>query len=322
MSNQSCSACNDLREYAPEFVVNGTTDNVAEHLKNDQGLSGANNHTDCEDLLDVNDCLIGNMVDELEGYDVCDWKDYMATMLGNLYETIKAMVYSQCGQWCAINGLYNGATFNVGEATVGNAYAVAGKGVSFLVPSSGSGGHTGDLTIRYIAGGLGRVDGSYMFYNQNFTDAGTCVNFDNGSTERTSQSRLGNSFWGSIIPNDGFPGGGELICEFRIKRSAFPQIKEFVGGYGQETGGGAYHVNVIVFEAGRWAWGQHGWCNYSDGTPSEAGYDSGHQVPSGWTYIQVRLSSAVSFYMPPSGGRQLSPQAFIGIRMNPDEIEC
>ena len=320
MSNQSCSACNDLREYAPEFVVNGTTENVGEHLKYDEGLSGANNHTDCEDLMDVNDCLIGNMIDELEGYEVCDWKDYMATMLGNLYETLKAMIYSQCGQWCAINSLFSGQTFSVGEATEGNAYAVAGKGVSFLIPHADS-SHTGDLTIIHVAGGLGKVDGSYVFYNSNFTDAGTCFNFDNGSTQRSSQSRLGNSVWGNTATSGGFPGGGELICEFRLKKSAFPQIKQFFPGFGMETGGGHYDVSVYPFDSGRWAWGQHGWCNYSDGQPSAAGYDAGHLVPNGWWYLQLRMNNAVAFSMT-GDGRQYSPQAFVGIRMNPDEVSC
>lgn len=102
MSSQSCSACNDLREYAPEFVVNGVTDNVAENLIDNVGLSGAENHTDCGDLLDANDCLIANMRDELDSYDVCEWKDFMGEFIPNMYETLKAMIYSQCGQWSDI----------------------------------------------------------------------------------------------------------------------------------------------------------------------------------------------------------------------------
>lgn len=319
MSQQSCSACNDLREYAPDFVLNGTTDEVGEHLMNDDGLSAADGHTDCDDLMDVNDCLIGNMIDELDGYEVCDWKDYMAAFIGNLYETIKAMVYSQCGQWCAINTMFNGQTFSIGENVNGDAYAVAGKGVSFLLPHAGE-ERTTDLSLTYIAGGLVRGQGSFHFFKNNFTDEQACANFDNGSTSRISQARLGNPVWGSKNGDGTFPSSaGELICEFRIKRSAFPQVKDFFSGFGQESNGGGYSVRAIVFGAGRYAYGQHGPCN-SDGSPAAAGYDAGHLVPDGWTYIQIRQSSVISFAV--NEGSQFSPYYFMGMRMNADEIEC
>lgn len=319
MSQQSCSACNDLREYAPEFVVNGTTDEVGEHLKNDEGLSGANNHTDCEDLLDVNDCLIGNMIDELDGYEVCDWKDFMAAFIGNMYETIKAMVYSTCGQWCAINSMYNGASFSIGEDTSGDAYAVAGKGVSFLL--AGSGMHAANLSLMYVAGGLLRGGGSFYFYNSNFTDAAACGNFDQGSDYRVSQSRLGNPVWGSTSGDGTFPASaGELICEFRIKKSAYPQVKQFITGFGRESDNGSFGVRAIVFSTGRYAYGQHGSCNSTTGAPDSAGYSSGHLVPDGWWYIQLRMSSCN--YFPMSEGHQYSPYYFMGIRMNADEIRC
>lgn len=104
MSQQSCSACNDLREYAPEFVVNGVTDNVCESLQANTGLNPNldTKHTDCEDLHDVNDCLVGNMDDEVEEFEVCDWKDFMHQFIPNLYETLKAMICAICGLWKAI----------------------------------------------------------------------------------------------------------------------------------------------------------------------------------------------------------------------------
>ncbi len=104
MSQQSCSACNDLREYAPEFVVNGVTDNVCESLQANTGLNPnlETKHKDCEDLHDVNDCLVGNMDDEVEEFEVCDWKDFMHQFIPNLYETLKAMICAICGLWKAV----------------------------------------------------------------------------------------------------------------------------------------------------------------------------------------------------------------------------
>ena len=317
MSEQSCSACNDLREYAPEFVVNGTTDDVGEHLKNDEGLSGANGHVDCEDLLDVNDCLIGNMRDELDGYDVCEWKDFMAAFIGNMYETIKAMVYSQCGQWCAINSLYNGASFSFTEATDGDAYVVAGKGVSFLIPNASSGQHIVDIILLYIAGGLARGAGTFRFFTSDFTDTAQCGNFDNGTSYRISQSRKGNSEWGDVKPNS----RSELVAELRYKKSAFPQIKRIWGGSGQEAGRGpGFHLTVGEFDEGSYAHGQHGLCN-ADGTPTSAGNDSGHLVPSGWCYLQLRMTAWFDELGTESGANH-TVKYWCGVRMNQDEIEC
>lgn len=114
MSQQSCTACNDLREYAPDFVLNGVTDDICESLATNTGLNDnlSPKHEDCDDLHDINDCLIGNMDDEVESFEVCDWKDFMHQYIPNNYETLKAMICSMCGQWeriedmCAlINGI-------------------------------------------------------------------------------------------------------------------------------------------------------------------------------------------------------------------------
>lgn len=105
MSSKSCTACNDLREYAPDFVLNGVTDTVCENLANNEGLSGADGHVDCDDLHDVNDCLIANMDDEVESFDVCEWKDFMHQYIPNNYETLKAIICSICGQWDRMSDL-------------------------------------------------------------------------------------------------------------------------------------------------------------------------------------------------------------------------
>lgn len=101
----NCSSCNDLRENAPEFVLNGVTDTVCTSLKNDTGFNPSNDTTDCDDLNDANDCLIGNMEDEVEAYDVCDWKEFMKRFIPNVYNVIKAMICAICGLWCNFHAL-------------------------------------------------------------------------------------------------------------------------------------------------------------------------------------------------------------------------
>lgn len=110
MSKVNCDSCANLREYAPEFVQNGVTDNVAASLKNNTGLNPTLTvlHRDCQDLNDINDCLIGRAKDELPAYDVCDWKDFEGKLLSNLYESEKAQIASICGLWDRTDRLCTG----------------------------------------------------------------------------------------------------------------------------------------------------------------------------------------------------------------------
>lgn len=323
MAKPDCNACEELRSHAPDFVQNGVTDTICTSLKNNTGLNPSATviNDDCTDLDLANDCLVGRMDKEVDAYDVCDWKEFMHQFIPNLWNLLKALICAICGLWtksekhdCELEYLFNGATFSIGESTSGDAYAVAGKGVSFLT-AHGESVHTSDLHLRYVAGGFGMGGGSYKFYDEDFTDEQSVGNFDNGSTYRESSSRKGNSIWGQ----EGRPAsGGELICEFRIKKSAYPQIKKIYRGFGQETGGGAYHVDFSIHDEGEYAWGQHGWCD-DDGTPSADGYDSGHLVPEGWLYLQLRLTYA---FQMKAGGQQYTPQYHFGMRMNQDAIEC
>jgi len=328
MATKNCSACSDLKENAPEFVLNGVTDDVCTNLQNNLGLSGDSN--DCDDLNDANDCLIGNMESEVDAYEVCDWKSFMQAFIPNLWNMLKAIICTICGIWtnitklwskvdeleCDVDYLYNGATFSIGEDTSGSAYAVAGKGVSFLIPTEGE-EHTSDLSLVYVAGGLLRGAGSFKFYNADFTDEAECGNFDKGSTYRKSQDRLGNEYWGTTGQ---YATGGELICEFRIKKEKYPQIKAFFAGFGQESGGGAFHVRAFVFNEGKYAYGQHGECD-SDGTASKDGYDNGHLVPTGWYYIQLRMTYVMQMSAS-AAGVKYSPYYFMGVRMSRDDVDC
>lgn len=101
MSTISCDSCSNLREHAPEFVQNGVTDDISASLKNNTGLNPASLvlHSNCDDLNDANDCLIGRMSQELEAYDVCDWKAFMGKFLPNDYEVLKGVIASMCGLW-------------------------------------------------------------------------------------------------------------------------------------------------------------------------------------------------------------------------------
>ena len=102
-----CKACEDLRNDAPDFAENGVTDAVCNSLKNDTGLDARNGHNNCTDMDNATKCLIGNMVDELERYDTCTWKDFMKIFLTNLFAILNAINCSLCGVWVNIHNIWD-----------------------------------------------------------------------------------------------------------------------------------------------------------------------------------------------------------------------
>lgn len=97
MANYNCDACNELRENAPNLVVNGFNEDNCTSLKNDTGLVASVGNDDFTDLNLLNDCLIHNMVDEVDAYDTCSWRDYMRKFANNLWTTLKAIICSLGG---------------------------------------------------------------------------------------------------------------------------------------------------------------------------------------------------------------------------------
>lgn len=339
-AKRSCKACADLQEHSPEFIANGVTDDVYNSLINDTGFNPSSGHNDCTDLNDANDCLVGTMEEEVDSYSMCDWKKFMKKFIRNLWHTLKAIIAAICGLWtfvhkheCEINYLYQGQNFRIGENTSGDAYAVAGKGVSFIGPHAET-ANTSDLHIRYIAGGLMLGGGSLYLYSKDWDEQDTkgnkikVGNFDLASSGDTrgyhiAYNRKGNTIWGGTGV---YASGGELLVEFRIKRSSYPQIKQMYTGFGTHANARAFLVNVYIYDEGEWAYGQHGSCyNKTDseghvaGHPTHENYDYGHKVPKGWTYVQVRMSYCMEGA---EDGAQISPHYFVGVRMNQDSLDC
>ena len=323
MAEINCSACEDIREASPEFIINGLTDDICTSLANNTGMNPTDENDTCTDLSNLNDCLVGNMETELKSYDSCDWKNFMKNFIPNLWTTLKAIICSFCGIWahikrleCMLDLLFNGADFYFGEETEGKeSKLVPGKGVDFTIRSS-SDEHAYDIRILFIAGGLARMGGSLRVFTESFKDA-------KGNTKN------GNSVWN--FNNADMPLGGELLYEVRIKKSEYPQIKRIYNGTLLPTSGNdkIFQVFVVYFGEGSYAYGQHGWCD-ADGSPSESGYSSGHKVPEGWMYVQARMMYAgtLTTYDVKDGsgstkrGTDLTPQGYVGIRMNQNEIEC
>lgn len=320
----SCKSCQDLRENAPEFVVNGVTSNVCTSLKNNTGLNPGNSNDDCEDTADAIDCLVTNMGDEVEAYDVCDWKDFMKKFIPNLSNVLHVLRCTMCGIWgkfkaildrldkhdCELKYLFEGYSFKVGEAPSGGSYVVAGKGVSYLTRSEED-EHSTDIRIVYIGGALSYISGGIEFFPTSFDepDNTKVYNFDNGDDIRRSYNRAGNENWITTVSSDpkdhtgDTVNGGELVYEIRVKKSQYPQLKQLIGLFGQEANIGGFHCRVQAFDGDskpkkkdgteyphRYAYGQHGSCHQGTGVASADSYDDGHVVEEGWIYVQLRMS--------------------------------
>lgn len=286
----NCKACSDLREYAPEFVTNGVTDNVFLNLENDNGLGNNEDHTDCDDLVDAVDCLVGNMDDEIEAYEICSWKDYMHKLVPNLHQTIKAVIGAICGLWnnvcrlwCYVNFLLNGVEIDISEKykETDKTRVVAGRGVSFLYRSAES--HTGsDVKVRSY-GNMLRISGSFTFFTggTKWSDADAVGNYDDNSTLHWSVQRYARRDSSSDAYNSHkeISGKGYLVCEIQIWKEDYPFIKRIRQGFGKGS-----IANIDIDYITEWFdEGQDAYGNYPD--------DPTHKVEDGYMYLQLRVKS-------------------------------
>lgn len=99
-----CSACERLREENPDFVDYGISDKECQSLQNNTGLNPDLSvlHTSCEDLNDMNDCIIGQHGKTIKAYDDCDWKKYAKDQNWNLWNMFKGIICTICGLWKAL----------------------------------------------------------------------------------------------------------------------------------------------------------------------------------------------------------------------------
>lgn len=107
MIDYSCSACDELRQTDPNFVVNGLGDTECASLGNNTGLNPSSGNDDCEDLNAMNDCLVKNMETEIDSYNVCNWKEYMKALVDNLWTMFKGIICSICGLWERVSCVYD-----------------------------------------------------------------------------------------------------------------------------------------------------------------------------------------------------------------------
>lgn len=268
---KNCSACEDLREYASEFALNGVTSTVDASLRNDTGFNPNNARTDCADLNDAMDCLVGNMEDEIDAYDVCDWKEFMRKFVPNVYQTGKAIGSAICGLWTNVHNLW--AKVNRHDCLINGLLNV--KEINFDADDFTTGT---DVTLR-----------------SNSTSIGVTLDIVNGEAIlNASVSFKDGSKWRTVTPNT--DDGNWLILELRIKKSDYG-IKHIYATDSQSINNGTYLASFYGFDGDRdyETYGRASRGIYSNRTPKQWGWSDGYNtVPKGWIYLQLRCSSILA----------------------------
>lgn len=266
-SNYKCEACDALREDAPSLICNGFDDDMCVSLQNDTGLNPSSGNTDCEDLNNLNDCLIGNQEQEVDLYEVCDWKAYMKQFIPNLWTTLKAIICAICGLWtnihnlwnkiddiadestridCIIRALSSAKTFNID----GTQEAQLGQGVSWRT----SGDHVAYPSIVGNAFVL-RVNGSLHFTGSKW------LNFT-GNTD----------------------DGNWLVYRYKLNKAKYGLITAWSAPIMANNAG-----NILgyaqVYGAGEKTPGYWGWDDTNGAVT----------VPDGYIYIDIRVSNIVTW---------------------------
>ena len=107
MAKTNCDACNQIKAIDPNLAINGWSDTECTSFKNDTGLNPSSGHNDCTDIELLNDCLIGNMEQEIDAYNNCDWKKFAKKFIPNLWTVISAIKCAICGLWTNIHNLWS-----------------------------------------------------------------------------------------------------------------------------------------------------------------------------------------------------------------------
>lgn len=270
MANKNCDACSKLQEDAAEFVQNGVTTSICNSLKNNTGFNTSSDNDNCTDLDYANDCLIGNMEDALEAYDVCSWKKFMKDFIHNLWNVLKAMICSMCGLWaqtekqgCELDFLMGGQDVS-GKLTEDD--FVAGTGVSF--DRTDSQAINLSLTVR------GNI----------YTTAGSIkVDLTNSHWANLGLTNHGEPVSGNVLNT---PDGNYTIAIVKLKKSKFPWLRSLSSTVGTFVNAGVGQLFVQAVDGD----------SDSNTYAGQWGNASGRNtVPAGYIYVRISLVSLTTW---------------------------
>ena len=353
----NCKACDDLRDKNPEFINNGLNSTMCSSLKNDTGFKPSNNHNDCTDLTDANDCLVGNMTEELKITDACRLKEFLEQFIKNLHNVLGAIICAICGIWTNIHNLWNEIQ-NLWDAI--NDLRTRVTNLENQIGDIRNQINNMLQTINRLSNDLSKIwcyidfllNGENISGKLDESDfvAGTGVDFSrsggiaikpslliNGCTYTISGSinvDISTQHWGRLgLTNTGArvqwgsasdeynkintPNGNYTLCYIKIKKSKFPWLKTLASTVGT-------FVNASV--------GQLFFRAYDGDDPDnnemtgQWGYSSSSiTVPAGYYYLRVSLISLTTWginYNAPDNNAEVTFRATGLVLTDSEGIEC
>lgn len=193
MNKDVCSACDSLKATSSNFIQKGVTDTICANLKANQGFENKG-HNNCTDMHDMNDCLLGGLLEKIDTVDACDTKEAIKDLEKNLISIMDVMICSDCGQWEEIEKLWaeiqkiwnaiRDLQGKVGklEGSVGDMYSAVEKILTNL-KNSGAWKQTGDTVFEgKLNDGRSIATGNINIFGGT-PDGNSYIRTNNGSSE-------------------------------------------------------------------------------------------------------------------------------------------
>lgn len=311
MAKYECDACEDLRQNAPNFIINGLGDEEIDHIAMNEGLTGENDN--CTDINDMNDCLIGMMEKEVSNYEACDWKVFMRKFVQNLWTVLKSMITWLCGLQCRVDQLskpskndalypdaenvrfrkVDGVTlrYDPEHPKVNDAPLVI-RSIGSVARITGSLTCSGNMPSSYTSGGGGRVD---------------WLDFYRGGADITTK-------YGKSSHHGNCPTGGLLLYEYEV-RSCDWGFKRLYDAPLHASHAGFFLARIMTFRDGDEYPYDCGWDADGNGQiyhPSSDEYD---------TLIQVRMMVVNTWGITRNNGN-ITPNGLAMVYPCPESWEC
>lgn len=314
----NCSACEDLRQSAPNFVINGLDEAECASLQNNTGLNPSSGNDDCTDLNNLNDCLIGNMANEVNSFNNCDWKKFMREFTSNLWTTLKAIICAICGIWKQFDEIWcwlrHLAEPNKSDTLTPDDPKVrfrAAEGITLRYDPQNPKPDDSPLRITVI-GSTARVTGSLSCDGNmpaSYTGSGnrrTWTDYENGKAEITNA-------YGKTSRNGNLPSGGFLMYEFEIKACDWG-FSVLYNAPLLPAEAGNFIARIIQVKKGSKYPYDCGWDANHDGqvyTPSSDAFD---------TLLQVRMETIQSWGRSLNG--DITPNGTVLVKPCTDSWDC
>ena len=285
MIDYSCSACEELRQDAPSFVVNGMSETECASLANNTGLNPSSGNDDCTDLNNMNDCLIKNMENEINSYNVCSWKDYMKALVNNMWTMYKGIICALCGLWTAVSAIPGDIADTLARIQCYIDYILDGKDASVLLTESNFEAGTG---VAFTRSGDSIAKPGLRINGSTYTVTGSIrIDITTEHWGRLGLTPTGNRVkWGT---GDGdynrinTPSGNYTICIIKIPKSTMPWLKSLSSCVGSFVNAGVGQIYVQAYDSGDSMKGQWG-----DSSTAVT-------VPDGYIYLRISLISLTTW---------------------------